>query len=137
MIDMEILHEIEQRLAKYPELKYKIKGNSITVFPVSENGFEVALYAGDESSHEPYEVHFNGWHERFSDKDEALDCFVFGLTSECRLKESIRGDRVYKWTVEYLIDGKWQADSTTALLFFQFWKTRKDRYVRNSLQLRG
>jgi hypothetical protein len=126
---MEILLEIEQRLAKYPSLKYEIKGNSITVFPESENGFEVAFYAGDEDSYEPYSVYFNGWHGQFSDKDEALNCFVFGLTSECRLKETIRGDRVYKWTIEYLIDGDWQTDSTTALLFSPFWKKRKDRYL--------
>ena len=134
---MEILREIEQRLAKYPELKYEIKGNSITVFPASDNGFKVALYAGDQSSYEPYDVYFDGWHEPFSDKDEALNCFVFGLTSECRVKELSRGKQIYEWTVEYLIDGEWQADSTTALIFFQFWRKRKVRYLQNNLQLRG
>ncbi len=134
---MEILHEIEQRLGNYPELKYEIKENSITVFPASDSGFEVTFYAWDPNSYEPYEVHFDGWHEHFVDKDEALNCFVVGLTSECRVKELSRGQKIYKWTLEYVEDGSWKTDSTTSLVFFPFWKKKKVRYLQNDLRLRG
>lgn len=134
---MEVLREIEKRLLNYPELKFEVKEASITIFPDSDDGFEVAFCVGNEDSHERYTVFYNGWHEHFSDKEEALNCFVFGLTSECRLKECSRGDKVYKWTVEYLKDGKWQTDSTTSLLSFPLWKKKKVRYLQNNVQLRG
>src|SRR5262249_14251262 len=53
-------------------------------------------------------VYFNGWHENFSDPSEALDCFVFGLSDECRLKEHRRGNVAYRWTVES--KKKWRMD---------------------------
>lgn len=124
---MEVLREIVNRLNKYPELKFELKEDSITIFPEMEDGFEVAFCVGNEDSHEPYTVFYNGWHEHFTDKEEALNCFVFGLTSEYRLKECSRGDKVYKWTVEYLKDGTWQTDSTTSLLSFPFLSGKRKK----------
>lgn len=87
----------------------------------------------DETCNEPFEVYFNGWHEGFTDASEALECFAFGLSDKCRLKEYSRGDSVYKWTVEHEIDGSWQADSTTAVIFTPFWKSKTVRILQNRL----
>jgi hypothetical protein len=100
---MAALDEIRQKLAKYPQAKYEIKDNWITVYPLSESGFEVSLSSEEDES--AFSVFFNGWHEDFLDKAEALDCFSFGLSANCRLKESRRGRKAYKWTVEYLDNG--------------------------------
>ena len=128
---MRTIDEIRQRLTKYPNVKYEVKGNTLTVFPTSDDGFEVAIYYGDNE--EEFSVFFAGWHEEFSSRDEALNCFAFGLSPECRLRECRRGDTAYKWTVEYREDGGWVSDSTTSLILFPFWRTKEERYLQNTL----
>lgn len=127
---MNIIDEIRERLKKYPHIRYEASEGSITVFPTSENGFDVSLYVGD---HEGFVVYYNGWHEDVQTRDEALDRFAFGLSSECRLKESSRGGRVYRWTMEFRRDGEWREGGTTALLFFRFWNRKSERYLQNNL----
>lgn len=107
---------IKDKLKKYPYVKFVETEDSITILPVDEDGFEIALYVGDEKSHEPYKVHFNGWHEDFDDSSQALECLAFGLSDECRLKEYSRGGNPYRWTIEHSQDGAWHEDSTTSLL---------------------
>jgi hypothetical protein len=126
---MSLIEEVETKLQKYPRAKYERDGESIRVLPLSDGGFSVWLI---ERAHD-YAVHFEGWHEEFEDEDEALDCFAFGLSSDCRLRECGRGGVAYKWTVESLEEGRWISGSTTGLLFFPFWKRREVRYLQNSL----
>lgn len=129
---MEIIETIRQKLLRYPEVKFENGDNSITLFPTSDDGFTVSLYV-DENCNEPFEVYFNGWHEGFTDASEALECFAFGLSDECRLKEYSRDDNVYKWIVESNCDGSWEEYSTTALIFFPFWKSQTVRVLQNCL----
>src|SRR5688572_10118904 len=98
---MSLIDDIKARLSKYPNARYESSGSSISVFPSSENGFTVELTV----NHVSYTVSFEGWHEDFDDEEEALNCFVFGLSDECRLKECRRGGFAYKWTVESRQDG--------------------------------
>ena len=63
---------------------------------------------------------FNGWREDFQQPEEALDCFAFGLSDECRLKETRRGSFAYRWTVESKQNGEWVADSETGLFLSRF-----------------
>ena len=60
----------------------------LVVLPTSNHGFSVGL----DVSQSHCTVSFNGWHEDFQKEDEALDCFAFGLSDECRLKECRRGN---------------------------------------------
>ncbi|HUR99177.1 MAG TPA: hypothetical protein VMZ26_14010 [Pyrinomonadaceae bacterium] len=129
---MTAIEEIQRRLAKYAHVRYEIQENSITVFPVSENGFEVTLLSADDGS---FSVFFDGWHGAFPDRKNALDCFSFGLSGECRLREFSRGGKAYKWTVEYRENNEWVAGSTTGLLGFAFWRPRSERCLQNSLVL--
>jgi hypothetical protein len=94
---MNAIEEIIAKLQKYPDAKYQIGSDYIRVFPGSENGFQVKLIAAKNR----YTVHFNGWHETFASEVEALNCFAFGLSTECRLKECRRGRMAYQWAVEY------------------------------------
>jgi len=127
---MNLLDEIEQRLRKYPQARYERNDNSITVEPLDSDGFEVSIQ--DHGQHN-YTICFNGWHETFASDEEALNVFVCGLSSECRLKEYRRGRFPYRWTLEGNEDGKWIEDSTTALVIFPFWKKRKIRILQNTL----
>jgi hypothetical protein len=126
---MDVIGEIKDRLQKYPNAQFESDGNSISVLPISSDGFTVSLSVNQDS----FTVFFNGWHEDFKDKEEALDCFAFGLSSDCRLKEYRRGNAAYKWTVESKENGEWVGDSTTGLLLFPFWLKRKIRYLQNTL----
>lgn len=130
--EMSVIEKIKGRLQNYPQIEFEATQDSIVVFPQSESGFEVSLYFNDRASDEPYNVFFNGWHEAFQSEAVALDCFALGLSSECRLKEYSRGENPYKWTIEYLRDGRWEVGgSSTTLLFLSFWKVKKVRYLQN------
>jgi len=126
---MDPFEEIKTRLRKYPHVKYDASESSITVLPASDNGFTVEIYGSGVE----YMVSFNGWHENFTDPEEAVQCFAFGLSDQCRLKEYRRGDFAYRWTVESKENGDWQADSVTSLVLFPFWKRKEVVYLQNNL----
>ena len=126
---MNPIEEIKTRLRKYPNVKYESTISSITVLPSSEAGFTVGLDVAPAR----YTVSFNGWHEVFKDASEALDCFTFGLSDECRLKEYRRGSFAYRWAVESKQNGQWLADSETGLFIFPFWRGADVVYLQNNL----
>src|SRR5262245_9648948 len=127
---MNPIDEIKTKLRDYPDVKYECTDSSITVSSSSDAGFNVTL----EVSPGNYTVYFNGWHENFAQASEALDCFAFGLSDECRLKEHRRGNFgfAYRWTVESKQDGQWIADSETGLFLFPFWKRANIVYLQNN-----
>jgi hypothetical protein len=123
------VEKIKDKLRKYPQARFEATARSITVLPDSEGGFRVSLVQdGNE-----YVVFFNGWHEKFLDQEEALNCFAFGLSAECRLKEFRRGKFAYKWVVEERTEDGWTADSETGRFFFPFWRGTEIRILQNSL----
>jgi hypothetical protein len=126
---MSTADKIEDKCKKYPDIKYKRDGAAITVFPANSNGFEVSYNpAGNK-----HNVSFLGWHEEFSNENEALNCFAFGLSGECRLKISSKGNFPYKWTVEAKDkNGNWSEDSTTGFLVFPFWRKTKHLTLQNN-----
>jgi hypothetical protein len=126
---MSLIEEIKAKLQKYPHAKFESDGNSISVFPTSNDGFTVSLTVNQDS----YTVSFDGWHEDFQDNEEALNCFAFGLSSDCRLKEYRRGNFAYKWIVESKENDGWVEDSTTGLFLFPFWMRKEVRYLQNNL----
>lgn len=130
---MNPIEEIKAKLHKYPSAKYESDASSISVLPASDAGFTVRL----EAAHSRYTVFFNGWHEESSDAGEALDCFAFGLSDECRLKEFRRGKFPYRWIVESKQNGKWIPDSETGLFIFPFWKPKEVVYLQNNLVTAG
>src|SRR4029077_5919119 len=95
----------------------------------TESGFKV----GFDVAPGRYTVSFNGWHEDFDDVSEALDCFAYGLSDECRLKEYRRGNAAYRWAVEAKQKGQWVAHSETGLFLFPFWRRANVVYLQNSL----
>jgi hypothetical protein len=124
---MPAIEAIRQKLQRHPELRYDAAPGSITIPPATPDGFPVSLHEqGDR-----YTVYFAGWHEEFSSEAEALDCFVFGLSEQCRLRVLSRGSFDYRWTVEHCRDGAWHADSQTGLFLFPFWRRRRERYLQN------
>ncbi|MGD9649060.1 MAG: hypothetical protein AB7U73_25340 [Pirellulales bacterium] len=126
---MNAIEQIRIKLQKFPHLHYEETPDSITVFAESDEGFQVQLQmnAGE------YTVAFEGWHEHFDSETEALCCFAFGLSEECRLRVTSRGMFDYRWTVQCLRNGVWQDDSETGLVLFPFWRRRRERYLQNRI----
>src|SRR5262245_43687676 len=107
---MTVIDEIRDRLSKFPDLKVKSNSDSISISPSSPDGFVIEFSVNPGGR---YTVAFEGWHEDFDDKTEALNVLALGLSNECRLKEYMRGNFAYKWTVEVLEDGLWTEQTTT------------------------
>ncbi len=74
---MDAIDIIQDKLTKYPELKYEIEGNRITITPASSTGFSMWITENNPG----FTVGFDGWHEEFCSQDEALDCLAFGLNA--------------------------------------------------------
>lgn len=130
---MNAIEQIKEKLRKYPHVTYELGKSSITVLPTSSKGFNVSL----EITGMDHTVFFNGWHENFQREEEALDCFAFGLSDECRLKECRRGSFAYRWIVESKQEGEWVADSETGLFLVPFWRTKTIHYLQNDLITSG
>ncbi len=126
---MNAIEKIKEKLQKYPQIKFEEDENSIWVLPASEEGFTVTLDIGYDN----IKVFFNGWHEDFENEEEALNCFAFGLSTDCRLKEFHRNNESYKWTLEYKENGEWIAESTISLFNFSFWQRQTILYLQNDL----
>jgi hypothetical protein len=67
-------------------------------------------------------VYYEGWHDEFDDDEEAIKCFMLGLTPVVRLKVTRRGGTAHKWTVYVDAGRKHEGFSTVALMFFPFWR---------------
>ena len=109
-------------------IKYEEKADAITILPSSETGFPVTFNAGKNY----FMVSLKGWHEEFLNEEEALNCVMFGLSDQCRLKVFSTGQFEYKWIVEYKRDNAWIDESETGLLLFPFWKKKNVKYYQNN-----
>jgi hypothetical protein len=126
---MNVIAKVKEKLLNYPQVIFDETENSISILPNSDKGFTVTL----DTSYDNFKVFYNGWHEDFEVEEEALNCFAFGLSSECRLKEVCRNNIPYKWTLEYKENGKWVTESTTSLFNFSFWQKQTIHYLQNDL----
>jgi hypothetical protein len=118
--------KFEQRL----DVKVEATDTAVTVSRRDAVGFPVTLECVDDG----YLVFFDGWHERFDQEKDALSCFAFGLSDQCRLVTTYRGDLPVKWTVECREHDAWRADSTTGLLLVPFWRRRRIELRTNGLE---
>jgi hypothetical protein len=124
---MTAIEKIQERLQRYPELRFTIDGSTLTVEAPDADGFSVWL-----TEQQPgFTVGFDGWHEEFEDEREALEAFAFGLREECRLKVIQRGETDCSWTVESREGDKWREDSTTGMLLTPFWRKKRVVYRQN------
>ncbi|MDG3584213.1 hypothetical protein [Galbibacter pacificus] len=124
------IDEIVNRLKKYPEAEYELNAESITVNPKNDNGFPVSL---TDNGNGNFTVAFDFWHEEFDNENDALNCFAFGLSKDCRLKLTKKGNRSIKWAVESNENGKWIEGSTTGLINLNFWKKTEFDFLQNDL----
>jgi hypothetical protein len=122
------IQKLKEKLDNYPQIKYEVEENSITVFPNQETGFPVSLCVAQNR----FTVSFKGWHEELNNEEEALNCFRFGLSNKCRLKVLSKGKFEYKWILEHKKENDWLQDSETGILIFPFWMKKSISYFQNN-----
>jgi len=124
--------EILNRLEKYSGHEVEYDSESVSVTCANDDHFAVSIYQfGDE-----FQVNFDGWHEHFEELSTALDCFAFGLSDRCRLKVILRGKMECAWTVQSQEETGWSDDTTTGLLVFPFWRSKRVELRKNVLILK-
>ena len=126
---MPLIENIKTKLAKYPHVRFQEDKNSLHIFPVDEDGFEIHI----EDLSSSYFVSFEGFHLEFEDIEEAMNFIAFGLSEDCRLQVVSRGNFPYKWAIEYKENGRWVMEEVTALIFFPYWRKKTIAYKQNHL----
>lgn len=129
---MDVLNEACKFLKGHPALFYKESLNGVYVDAPDSGGFAVSLTVADG-----YTVAYDGWHEHFDDPYDALECFQFAFSPQCRLRVALRGHTEYRWSMEYQTPNGWEVESTTGLLFFPFWHRPRVTYRHNHLTAAG
>ena len=126
---MDVIKEVKARLATYPGVEYKATVDSISVQPQDDDGFSVSLHVRRSE----FTVSFDGWHESFRSADEALNCFVFGLSDACRLEMELRGRTATKWALQSRQQGRLVTDSEVGLLLVPFWRRKRIVHRQNRM----
>ena len=128
-----IIQLIEDKLGQYPQVKFKKSPMRFSVLPLNAEGFEV--WASDDGTE--VTVGFAGWRQHFkTDRRQAYECFLWGLTDHCRLKVFSKGDRDYKWDAEFRRTEDWKGMGTVSdfsEILFHFWKPTHFRYLQNNI----
>jgi hypothetical protein len=124
-------HEaILAKLDGYSGFDIDFDDDHVIVSCKNPDSFDVSLHAfGSE-----FQVSFDGWHEHFETEEEALNCFAFGLSQDCRLKVKKRGTVECSWTVQAWQDDTWVDDTTTGLILIPFWRPKQIEYRRNLIK---
>jgi hypothetical protein len=101
-------------------------GASLRVAPEGPEGFEVWLGPGAA-----WEVAYEGWHAPFADPEQALACFLLGLTEGVRLVVTRRGGAAQAWTVELREGESWRTIGRVGRIFPPFWRRKDVVVLRN------
>lgn len=120
-----VVARIEEKLKNYPEVAYRSGPGYLKIPALTPTGFQVSV----QESPGRFTVAFEGWHEEFTDPEAALNCFVYGLSSACRLRVFRCLGFDFKWQ---LLVGD-QVESETALLVPTFWLPKQQRVLQNHL----
>ncbi len=123
--ESEILADLKSRLDRRT-IPYEQIPDGLRVPAASDKGFDASVRFEDHGCR----VELGGWHEDFESYDDGCNCFVWALSSACRLAVTRRGFD-HKWTLQSKHRGSWQDDSTTGMLFFPYFLRGRTRYLQN------
>jgi hypothetical protein len=98
-------------------------GAFLRVPPEAPDGFEVWIGPGDA-----WQAGYEGWHAEFQDPEQALACFLMGLTDGVRLRVTRRGGQADQWAVETR-EGK--TLGIVGRVGFAFWRRREVVVLQN------
>ncbi len=125
------INKIKNILLKYPDVKYREKDGVLTVPAINVDGFDVEIHDKDKAGE--YAVFGHIWHDHFSDEEQAINCFMFCLTKNVRLKITSNGKVDTGAAIEKFQDERWVEISRTGIFYFNFFQKKHLRYLQNDL----
>ncbi|MGR3563179.1 MAG: hypothetical protein ACU0FH_17935 [Heliomarina sp.] len=112
------------KLDGYSRFDIEFDDDHIIVCCKNAESFDLSFHVfGSE-----FQVSFDGWHEHFQTEEEALNCFAFGLSQECRLNVIKRGAKECSWTAQAWQYDTWVDDTKTGLILIPFWRPKQIEY---------
>jgi hypothetical protein len=124
-----VLAKLREGLRRVPQAVIDETATSITVRPAGSDGYAVSLEVGSGQC----VVSLEGWHERFTDGDEAIAFFGLALSVDARLAITYRGETAVEWTFEVFEDERWRSLGTQSRRFAPFWRKKHVVHRRNTL----
>jgi hypothetical protein len=125
-----LVKEVVDLLKKYPQIKFERRDYSVLVPAAAAEGFPVLIEQIWEGH---YAVSFGGWQKDFSSLEEAMECFLHGLSNHCRLKVESKGNKPVKWTLEDLENLDWKEISSRGSWSPLNFKPPVISYLQNNL----
>jgi len=100
----------------------------------SEDGFEITCVVEETQVVMSYAGHHD--HFELEDTPEEFVSYLLGfiydlLSPSKRIKEYRAGKTGYKWSLEMLENGKWVAESTSALIFYNYFASKSVKVSQN------
>jgi len=128
---MKTTEKIKKLIDRIPDLNFEESKNYFSILPSDKKGFKVWMSIKDKYM----TVGYDGWHEEFDIENDAIRCFIYGLTNKCRLKVFKRGKVVYKWIMQAFEDDQWLDFSSTIILFVPFWRKKEIIFLQNNISI--
>ena len=126
-----LITELRERLSSFG-VPHDTTDTSLTVATMDPDHYEVDVTI---TGSEAVVTLGRGWHEHFvlpADSGPVQQLVMLALTDAARLKVTSRGEAEHVWTLETRVEGVWGHAGTTGLLFFPFWRRKRQRYLSNS-----
>ena len=125
-----LITELSERLSSFG-VPHDATDTTLTVTAVGPDHYEVDVTI---TGSEAVVTLGRGWHEHFAvpaDSGPVQQLVMLALTEAARLKVTSCGESEHAWTLETRVEGVWGRAGTTGLLFFPFWRRKRQRYLCN------
>ncbi len=135
MLDPSVMDNLAEWCASN-ELPFRLEGEFpgriLNIDGTDKDGFSISVQEDDDGE---WIVAFgeNGVHSHVSEaeKDDISELIGLALSENCRLREVWRGDFWHRGRLEARSEARWERITETALLFFPFWKQRRETIRQN------
>ncbi|HSR18378.1 MAG TPA: hypothetical protein VLM39_09850 [Ignavibacteriaceae bacterium] len=134
---------IDEVIQNGNNLKYEWRENNTEILfqKISSQGFDIIIRYDENNIYLETDT---GYHDYFkvnnNFKEVLID--VMGiirdlLTRNMRIKEYLSNNRSYKWTLQCFRENKWKDESSTGLIFWNYFGKKSEKiYFNNSLPIR-
>ncbi|MFK8013467.1 MAG: hypothetical protein AB8B80_15620 [Marinicellaceae bacterium] len=138
-MNTEIKQYANNILASYEELKitWNDDNTEVTIHEANSNGFDVSVSMDEVDL---YILTDCGFHDHwrlteFKNNNEALES-IFGLVRDMlsenmQIKVMLTNKSPYRWILQFREENEWIDESTTGLLFWNYFGRRREEVYKN------
>jgi hypothetical protein len=108
-VDEEVAAAIQRAVGNAAVIVFDAEKETISFHHSDPNGFDVKLYSESDRITVDFDGWYaHGWHAHFKSIEEAVNCFLWGLTPFCTVVEESVGGQPVKWTAYSWVSGEWK-----------------------------